>query len=47
VDQAGALNEMLQDLVADHFYGEVLIKFENGRIVVVKKTESIKLEAKS
>ena len=44
MDQAAELNEMLQDLVDEQFYGELLIKFENGRIVVVKKTESIKLE---
>lgn len=27
----------------DRFYGELLIKFENGQVVIIKKTETIKL----
>lgn len=34
---------LLKDLVNKHFYGEVLIKFEAGRIVLIKKVENMKL----
>lgn len=38
-----ALKKMIDDLAFDCFYGEILIKFEAGNIVIVKRTESIKL----
>lgn len=34
---------ILTDLVRARFYGEVLVKFENGNISLVRKTENIKL----
>jgi len=37
------LIKLLYNLVKTCFYGEVLIKFENGDIVICKRTESIKL----
>lgn len=37
------LLKLIKDLVKAGFYGELLIKFENGHIVICKKTESIKL----
>lgn len=42
--QLASVTEMLQTLMSAQFYGELLIKFENGHIIVLKKTESIKLE---
>ncbi len=36
------LIELLEQLVNNKFYGELLIKFESGNIVICKKTESIK-----
>ena len=35
---------LIEQLVKDKFYGEVLTKFESGNIVIIKKTESIKLQ---
>jgi len=37
------LETLIETLKKDKFYGELLIKFEHGKIVVTKKTESIKL----
>lgn len=34
---------LLKVLVEGRFYGSVEIKFEAGKIVIIKKTESIKL----
>lgn len=34
--------EMLKELYHNGFYGEVLVKMENGRIVLIRKTETIK-----
>lgn len=36
------LIELLKLLIEAGFYGELLIKFESGHIVICKKTESIK-----
>lgn len=36
------LNDLIGELIANRFYGEVLVKFEAGHIVVCKKTETIK-----
>ena len=38
------LIELIKDLIARKFYGELVLKFEAGVIVQCKKTESIKLE---
>lgn len=37
------LFEVIRDLTDNRFYGELLIKFEAGKIVVCKKTESLKV----
>jgi hypothetical protein len=34
---------IIKKLISDKFYGSLEIKFESGNIVVIKKTESIKL----
>lgn len=38
------INDLLQSIQNDKLYGELLIKYEAGKIVIVKKTESIKIE---
>ena len=38
------LDQMLADLQEKRFYGSVEIKFEAGRVVLVRKTETIKPE---
>ena len=42
--QIEMLCDMMRRLVKEKFYGEVLVKFEHGHILPIKKTESIKLE---
>jgi hypothetical protein len=34
---------IIRELIEKRFYGELLIKMEAGKIVIVKKTESIKV----
>ena len=36
------LREILAILASQKFYGELLIKFEEGKVKIIKKTESIK-----
>ena len=43
-DQLSKLFEMLKKLTSMKFYGSILIKFECGRIVHIKKEENIKIE---
>ena len=38
------LIDMLEALIDTKFYGSITIKFENGKIVIVKKEETIKFE---
>ncbi len=35
---------IISKLMQSNFFGELLIKFESGKIVLLKKTETIKLE---
>jgi len=37
------LEALIDTLKESEFYGDVLIKFEHGKVVIVKKTESLKL----
>ena len=37
------LTELLRSLEAGRFYGSLELKYESGRIVVARKTESLKL----
>ena len=41
--QLDKVADMLKRLTQNCFYGSILLKFENGKIVHVKKEESIKL----
>lgn len=34
--------KILTELEASSFYGDVVLKFENGKIVIILKTEKIK-----
>lgn len=36
------LIDLLRKYEAERLYGEVLVKIEGGRVVIIKKTESIK-----
>jgi hypothetical protein len=36
--------KLIQDLVKNGFYGQLILNFEAGKIVLCKKTESIKLD---
>ena len=38
------LNEIIDGLSEQGFYGELLIKFEGGRVVLCHKTEKIKVK---
>ena len=38
------LFEIVKELTEKKFYGSLLVKFEAGKIVIVKKEESIKLK---
>jgi len=35
--------ELIKSLIQRKFYGELLIKFEAGKIIICKKVESIKV----
>ena len=41
--QIDKLTLLLNEIIKLQFYGELVIKFEAGKITVCKKTESIKL----
>ena len=43
MSQLEKLFRILQILVSEKFYGSIVIKFENGNIVICKKEENIKL----
>ncbi len=40
--QISRLVDILKDLTLKKFYGSILIRFENSKIVHIKKEESIK-----
>ncbi|MGE4466051.1 hypothetical protein [Sphaerochaeta sp.] len=41
--QMEQLNEMLKEMFQTNFYGSVEVKFEAGRVTIIRKTESVKL----
>ncbi|MGA1861998.1 hypothetical protein OWM07_03850 [Deferribacter thermophilus] len=41
--QLNELYKMLKDMFESGFYGSIEIKFEAGKVTIVKKTESIKI----
>ena len=40
------LTDFLRDLEQSGFYGSVELKYENGRIVFARKSETIKLDSR-
>ena len=40
-----AVNEILRSLEQSRFYGTVELKFESGRVVLIRKTETLKPSA--
>ncbi len=41
------IDEMLEDLERNRFFGSVELKLEAGRVVLLRKTETIKPEPKN
>ncbi len=41
--QLTKLYEMLREILDSDFYGSLEVKFEGGRVTIIRKTESIKL----
>jgi len=41
--QMEELQNMLKDMFQTSFYGSVEVKFEAGRVTIVRKTESVKI----
>ena len=39
-----SIDELLQQMQSQRFYGALEIKLENGKIVLVRKTENIKFD---
>ena len=39
-----SVNDLLRSLEQSRFYGTVELKFESGRVVLIRKTETIKPE---
>lgn len=37
------LKKLISSLIEARFYGEVLIKFTDGKVTIIKKTENIKI----
>jgi argininosuccinate synthase len=42
-NQMEQLQEMLKEMFQTSFYGSVEVKFEAGRVTIVRKTESMKI----
>ena len=40
------LTDFLRDLEQSGFYGSVELKYENGRITIARKSETIKLDSR-
>jgi len=38
------LYEMFLELQKQHFFGSVEVKMENGKVVIVRKTQTLKLD---
>ena len=43
LEQLDQLILLIKDLIHKHYYGEITIKFEAGKIVLVRKLQNIKL----
>lgn len=43
LEQLDQLINFVKDLINKHYYGEVTIKFEAGKIVLLRKLQNIKL----
>lgn len=43
MDKIKLLMELITNLYHEKFFGELLIKMTDGQIVLIKKTESIKI----
>jgi hypothetical protein len=43
---SNSLTDFLRDLERSGFYGSVELKYENGRLTVARKSETIKLDSR-
>jgi hypothetical protein len=43
---SNALGDFLRDLEQSGFYGSVELKYENGRLTLARKSETIKLDSR-
>jgi len=43
LEQLDQLINFIKDLINKHYYGEITVKFEAGRIVLIRKLQNIKL----
>jgi hypothetical protein len=43
---SSTLGDFLRDLEESGFYGSVELKYENGRLTVARKSETIKLDSR-
>ncbi|MCD8490736.1 MAG: hypothetical protein LRY51_01890 [Geovibrio sp.] len=41
--QLNQLQELLREMFQSNFYGSVGVKFEGGKVTIVKKTQSLKI----
>ncbi|WP_022852179.1 hypothetical protein [Limisalsivibrio acetivorans] len=41
--QLDQLQEILREMFQSNFYGSVEVKFENGKVTIVRKTQSLKI----
>jgi len=42
-NQVDQLNEVLKEMFQSDFYGSIEVKFEAGRVTIVRKTQSLKI----
>lgn len=43
LSQMAKLTALLSEIIKRQFYGEIVLKFEAGKIVICRQTENIKL----
>lgn len=41
--QMNQLQDLLKEMFQSNFYGSVEVKFEGGKVTIVKKTQSLKI----
>lgn len=44
IDQLKDVMRIFADLIANRFYGELVVKFESGKIVLIRETRNLKIK---